>query len=57
MRFPTDEELLSQFKLYLGQRLKQLEYICTIYRDNKDKKNELAAVKKKVMKIDKSRLV
>lgn len=57
MRFPTDEELLSQFKLYLGQRLKQLEYICTIYRDNKDKKNELAAVKKKVMKIDKSRLI
>lgn len=51
MRFPTDQELLSQFKLYLNQKLKQLEYICTIYKKNKDKKVELAATKKKVMKI------
>ena len=56
MRFPTDEELLRQFKFYLGQRLKQLDCICTIYKENKDKKAEFAATKKKVLKIEKSRL-
>lgn len=38
MRFPTDKELFHQYSLYLTQKMKQLEYICTVYKDNKEKK-------------------
>lgn len=43
--------------LYLGQKLKQLDYICTIYKDNKEKKVEQITVKKKIAKIKCSKLV
>lgn len=57
MRFPTDEQLFSQFKIYLCQKLKQLEYLCTIYKENKEKKQELAAIKRKIIKINNSKLI
>jgi hypothetical protein len=56
VRFPTDEEILDQYKVYLVQKLMQVEYINNIYKMNKNKNPELSTIKNKLNKIKNAKL-
>ena len=41
LRYPTDEELLDQYKIYCEQKLRQLDFIGGIYKQSKNKNQQL----------------
>ena len=51
VRFPTDEELLDQYKIYCEQKLKQLEFIGQIYSKDKGKNKEFMEAQKRVKRM------
>lgn len=55
-RYPTDEEILDQYKVYLTQKLKQVEYLNDVYKMNKSKNTELNIIKSKVNKVKNAKL-
>lgn len=55
-RYPTDEEILEQYKVYLVQKLKQVEYLNDVYKMNKNKNGELNILKSKLNKIKNANL-
>ena len=55
-RYPTDEEILDQYKVYLAQKLKQVEYLNDVYKMNKSKNNELNIIKSKLNKVKNAKL-
>ena len=56
VRFPTDQEILDQYKVYLVQKLKQAEYLNDLYKMNKNKNPELITIKNKLGKIKNAKL-
>ncbi len=56
MRYPTDQEILDQYKVYLAQKLKQVEYLNDLYKMNKNKNPELVTIKNKLNKIKNAKL-
>jgi len=55
-RYPTDEEILDQYKVYLAQKLKQVEYLNDVYKMNKSKNTELNIIKSKLNKVKNAKL-
>ena len=55
-RYPTDEEILDQYKVYLAQKLKQVEYLNNVYKMNKSKNTELNIIKSKLNKVKNAKL-
>jgi hypothetical protein len=55
-RFPTDEELLEQYKQFLAQKCKQLQFLQTLYRSDPSLTDELRHAKSKLHKVKDSRL-
>lgn len=55
-RYPTDEEILDQYKVYLTQKLKQVEYLNDVYKMNKSKNTELNIIKSKLNKVKNAKL-
>ena len=55
-RFPTDEELLEQYKQFLTQKCKQLEFMKTIYKKDKDVNEELKHAKGRFLKVKNAEL-
>jgi hypothetical protein len=56
VRYPTDQEMLDQYKVYLVQKLKQAEYLNDLYKMNKNKNPELITIKNKLSKIKTAKL-
>ncbi len=56
VRYPTDQEILDQYKVYLVQKLKQVEYLNDLYKMNKNKNPELITIKNKLSKIKTAKL-
>jgi hypothetical protein len=55
-RYPTDEEMLDQYKVYLVQKFKQIEYLNDLYKMSKKKNPELITIKNKLNKIKNAKL-
>ena len=56
MRYPTDQEILDQYKVYLLQKLKQVEYLNDLYKMSKNKNPELITIKNKLNKLKNAKL-
>lgn len=55
-RFPTDEELLEQYKQFLVQKCKQLEFLQKVYKNDENVTEELRHAKARYTKVKDSRL-
>ena len=56
MRYPTDEELLEQYKSFLMQKCKQMEFLMTLYKNDKNVSQELRHAKNVYLKVKDSKL-
>ena len=55
-KFPTDEEFLNQYKIYLDQKYREVSFLCELYKNDKQKLKQKAAIRKKMTKIMKATL-
>ena len=56
-RFPTEEELLEQYKQFLLQKCKQLEFLEKVYKNDENVRDELRHAKSRYSKVKDSFLV
>lgn len=55
-RFPTDAQLLEQYKIFLNQKVKQLEFLQQVHKDDRSIKDELKHARSRLVKVKDSSL-